>query len=154
LAKKSAGLILYRRSEGEWQVFLVHPGGPLWARRDAGAWSIPKGEFTTENGLDAAIREFLEETGFAPEGEFHALTPVVQAGRKVVHAWAFEGDCDPARLRSNTFAMEWPFGSGRIQSFPEVDRAAWFSLARAREAILRGQVPLLDELERWLEGES
>ena len=139
---------MYRRRDGALQVFLVHPGGPYWAHKDDGAWSIPKGEFTDENGLQAALREFIEETGFAPEGEFRPLTPVVQANAKVVHAWAFAGDCDPSRLRSNTFALEWPPGSGTMQHFPEVDRGAWFTLEEARRKILRGQLPLLAELER------
>lgn len=148
--KKSAGLLMYRRRGGELEVLLVHLGGPYWAKKDEGSWTIPKGEFTEEDGLHAAIREFIEETGFAPEGQFQPLKPVVQAGGKVVYAWAFEGDCDPTRLRSNTFALEWPPGSGRIQNFAEVDRAAWFPLAEARRKILRGQLPLLDELESKL----
>ena len=139
---------MYRRRGGALEVFLVHPGGPYWAKKDDGAWSIPKGEFADENGLQAAIREFIEETGFAPEGEFRPLTPVVQPNAKVVHAWAFEGDCDPSRLRSNTFALEWPPHSGSVQQFPEVDRGAWFNLDEARRKILSGQLPLLAELEQ------
>jgi predicted NUDIX family NTP pyrophosphohydrolase len=150
MLKKSAGLLMYRRRGDALEVFLVHPGGPFWAKKDDGSWSIPKGEFVEEDGLQAAIREFIEETGFAPEGTFRALIPVVQANRKVVYAWAFEGDCDPARLRSNTFALEWPPGSGTVQHFPEVDRGAWFSLASARQKILRGQLALLQELESLL----
>ena len=147
MPKTSAGLLMYRRHGEELEVFLVHPGGPYWADKDDGSWSIPKGEFSTENALSAAIREFIEETGFAPEGEFRPLAPVVQPNAKVVYAWAFEGDCDPARLRSNTFALEWPPHSGVVQHFPEVDRAAWFTLDEARNKILRGQLPLLAELE-------
>ena len=138
---------MYRRREGVPEVFLVHPGGPYWANKDDGSWSIPKGEFATENPVQAAIREFIEETGFAPEGEFRPLTPIVQPNAKVVHAWAFEADCDATRLRSNTFALEWPPHSGIVQHFPEVDRAAWFTLDEARNKILRGQLPLLAELE-------
>jgi predicted NUDIX family NTP pyrophosphohydrolase len=141
---------MYRRRGEALEVFLVHPGGPFWAKKDDGSWSIPKGEFTAEDGLPAAIREFIEETGFAPEGLFRPLAPVVQANAKVVYAWALEGDCDPARLRSNTFALEWPPGSGIVQHFPEVDRGAWFPLDDARQKILRGQLPLLAELETML----
>jgi predicted NUDIX family NTP pyrophosphohydrolase len=150
MPKKSAGLLMYRRRGDVLEVFLVHPGGPFWATKDNGAWSIPKGEFTEENGLQAAIREFIEETGFAPEGLFRPLTPVVQPNRKVVYAWALEGDCDPARLHSNTFALDWPPGSGIVQQFPEVDRGAWFPLAEARQKMLHGQLPLLAELEAML----
>ena len=147
MPRKSAGLIMYRRRDSSIEVLLVHPGGPYWAHKDAGSWSIPKGEFAVEDGLQAAIREFIEETGFAPEGHFRPLQPVVQAGGKVVYAWAFQGDCDPSRLRSNTFTVEWPPGSGQMLRFPEVDRAGWFGLQEAREKILRGQLPLLFELE-------
>jgi predicted NUDIX family NTP pyrophosphohydrolase len=150
MPKKSAGLLMYRRRAEALEVFLVHPGGPFWAKKDDGSWSIPKGEFAEENGLQAAIREFIEETGFAPEGVFRPLTAVVQANAKIVYAWALEGDCDPARLRSNTFALEWPPGSGTVQHFPEVDRGAWFTVAEARRKILRGQLPLLAELEAML----
>jgi len=145
--RQSAGLLLYRR-RGTLQVFLVHAGGPFWAGKDAHAWSIPKGEFADgEEPLQAAKREFAEETGLAVEGEFMALTPVKQPGGKTVHAWALEADCDPAAVRSNTFAIEWPPRSGRTQAFPEVDRADWFPLPVAREKIHKGQVRLLDELE-------
>jgi predicted NUDIX family NTP pyrophosphohydrolase len=126
---------------------LVHPGGPFWAKKDLGAWSIPKGELADgEDPRAAAIREFAEETGFPLTGDFHPLPPCRQAGGKTIHAWAVEGDCDPAALRSNLFSMEWPPKSGKQQEFPEVDRAAWFALAEARERINRGQVALLDEL--------
>jgi predicted NUDIX family NTP pyrophosphohydrolase len=148
MPKTSAGLLMYRRRGEVLEVFLVHPGGPYWANKDDGSWSIPKGEFTAENALQAAIREFIEETGFAPEGEFRPLTAVVQANAKVVYAWALAGDCDPARLHSNTFALEWPPHSGMVQHFPEVDRAAWLTLDEARRKILHGQLPLLAELER------
>jgi len=154
MAKKSAGLLMYRRRGDVLEVFLVHFGGPYWAKKDDGSWTIPKGQFTQEDGLQAAIREFIEETGFAPEGQFWELTPVVQPNAKVVYAWAFEGDCDAARLRSNTFALEWPPGSGMVQQFPEVDRGAWFTLAEAREKILRGQLPLLEQVEALVRAES
>ena len=126
---------------------LVHPGGPFWSKRDQGAWSIPKGEYEArEDALRAAQREFAEETGAAVSGPFLPLTPCRQPGGKLVSAWAVEGDFDPGRLRSNRFSIEWPPRSGRMQSFPEVDRAGWFALPQARSKILRGQLPLLDEL--------
>ena len=151
MAATSAGLLMYRRRAGGWEVLLVHPGGPFWARKDLGAWSIPKGEYSgSEDALAIARREFDEELGFAAQGEFLPLVPVKQAGGKTVTAWAFEGDCDPASVRSNTFTMEWPPRSGRQQAFPEVDRAAWFTLDEARERINKGQRPLLDELEKRL----
>ena len=147
MPKQSAGLLMFRRGRGELQVLLVHPGGPFWKNKDLGAWTIPKGEHEAgEEALVAAAREFHEETGIEPRGPFIALTPVKQAGGKVVAAWAFEGDSDAAAIRSNTFSLEWPRGSGRFQDFPEVDRAAWFSLDEARRKVLRGQVPLLEEL--------
>lgn len=131
-------------------MLLVHPGGPFWARKDLGAWSIPKGEFTDEAPIEAAKREFQEETGFTACGDFRPLETIRQAGGKIVHAWAVEGDCDAEAIRSNSFTMECPPHSGRLRSFPEVDRAAWFSLAEARDKILKGQCPLLDQLERLL----
>lgn len=131
-------------------MFLVHPGGPYWARKDLGAWSIPKGEFAPgEDPLAAARREFREETGFEPPpGPLVALGATRQAGGKTVHAWATAGDVDAAAVVSNTFAMEWPPRSGRRQEFPEVDRASWFALAEARRRILPGQLPFLDRLEQ------
>lgn len=147
MAKKtSAGLLLYRR-RGELEVFLVHPGGPFWAKKDTGAWSLPKGEFMDgEDPLQAARREFTEETGLTIDGEFRRLEPVKQSGGKVVHAWAVEADCDVTRVRSNLFSMEWPPKSGRMQQFPEVDRAQWFNIAEARQRIIAGQLGLLDQL--------
>ena len=131
------------------EVLLVHPGGPLWARRDEGAWSIPKGEPEAgEDPLTAARREFAEELGRSVDGTFILLTPVRQAGGKVVHAWALESDFDPSSIRSSTFSMEWPPRSGRQQAFPEIDRAEWFPLDVGRRKILAGQAPLLDELTR------
>jgi len=148
MAKQSAGLLLYRFHEGTLEVFLVHPGGPFWAKKDLGAWSIPKGEIDEgEDPLEAARREFEEETGFRPEGMFRELTPVKQRSGKIVHTWAVEGDCDSAAIRSNTFSMEWPPRSGRQQEFPEVDRAGWFSIPEAREKILDGQRALMAQVE-------
>jgi predicted NUDIX family NTP pyrophosphohydrolase len=154
MAKRvSAGVLLYRVRDGALEVFLVHPGGPFWRRKDEGAWSIPKGE--VEEGaepLATALREFEEETGTALHGEGVPLSPVRQPGGKLVRAWAVEGDIDPASIVSNTFAMEWPPRSGRRQSFPEVDRAGWFTLAQARTKILAGQQGLVDQLEKLLRG--
>ena len=153
MPKQSAGLLLYRRRR-TLEVFLVHPGGPFWAKKDMHAWSIPKGEFGAgEDPLQAARREFVEETGLNPEGTPTALPPLKQPGGKIVHAWAIEGDCDPAAIASNSFSLEWPPRSGRMQEFPEIDRAAWFPLAVAREKIHKGQAALLDELERLLQAE-
>jgi predicted NUDIX family NTP pyrophosphohydrolase len=140
---------MYRRRD-PLEVLLVHPGGPFWRGRDVGAWTLPKGEFTDEQPLAAARREFVEETGVTPEGPFLALTPIRQKAGKLVHAWAFAGDCDPERITSNSFRMEWPPRSGKFAEFPEVDRAAFFTIAAARIKILPAQIPLLDELERLL----
>jgi predicted NUDIX family NTP pyrophosphohydrolase len=138
---------MFRRRAGALEVLLVHPGGPFWAKKDLGAWTIPKGEIAEgEDELAAARREFEEETGIVPKGPFHLLGSVSQKAGKIVHAWAFEGDCDPAGVRSNTFEMEWPPRSGQRRVFPEVDRAGWLSLAAAREKINPGQAPLLDAL--------
>jgi predicted NUDIX family NTP pyrophosphohydrolase len=151
MPKRSAGLILYRHTRGVLEVLLVHPGGPFWAKKDLGAWSIPKGEYLeSELPLDAAIREFKEETGFDAAGEFLALGSVKQAGGKVVSAWAFEGECDPARMVSNLCRMEWPPRSGRQIEFPEVDRGRWFGIEEAKAYILKGQAPLLETLGRLL----
>jgi predicted NUDIX family NTP pyrophosphohydrolase len=148
MAAESAGLLMYRIRVGGPEVFLVHPGGPFWAAKDLGAWSIPKGEFGPgEDPLEAACREFREETGFEPSGPYTALAPVRQKGRKTVHAWAFEGDADASALKSNAFSMEWPPRSGHSQTFPEVDRGAWFSLSEARLKINPAQAALLEELD-------
>ncbi|HEX6632338.1 MAG TPA: NUDIX domain-containing protein [Usitatibacter sp.] len=149
--RQSAGVLMYRVGARGLEVLLVHPGGPFWKDRDAGAWSIPKGEHDeAEEPLDAAKRELAEETGLRPEGAFVALDPVRQKSGKLVRAWAVEGDCDPRAIRSNTFSMEWPPRSGRTAEFPEVDRAEWFAVDEARRRILPAQAPLLDQLESLL----
>jgi predicted NUDIX family NTP pyrophosphohydrolase len=153
MPRQSAGLLVFRRRNGTAEVLLVHPGGPFWAKKDLGAWSIPKGEIDPgeeSDPLRVARREFEEETGQQIEGAFLPLTPVRQAGGKVVAAWAVEGDLDVSRLHSNSFELEWPPRSGRRQSFPEVDRAEWFPIAEARRRILKGQLPLLEQLDALL----
>ena len=147
MAKKtSAGLLLYRRCP-ELEVFLVHPGGPFWTRKDAGAWSIPKGEIEDgEDPLQAAKREFTEETGFTISGEFGSLDSLKQPSGKIIYAWAIEADCDPGQIRSNLFSLEWPPKSGKMQQYPEVDRAAWFNISEARNKILAGQVRFIEQL--------
>jgi predicted NUDIX family NTP pyrophosphohydrolase len=149
--RQSAGLLMYRRRNLEPEVFLVHPGGPFWAKKDLGAWSIPKGGYEEgEPPLAAAKREFHEETGFAAEGNFLELGEVLQAGGKVVTAWAYEGDCDPATLVSNRCHVEWPPRSGRMIEIPEVDRGSWFAISDAKTRILKSQAPFLDRLTRLL----
>jgi predicted NUDIX family NTP pyrophosphohydrolase len=147
--KKSAGLLMYRRSgDGSAQVLLAHPGGPFWRSKDEGAWTIPKGEYEApEEPLAAARREFTEETGFEVTPPFIPLGEAVQKSGKRITAWAFAGDCDPAQLRCNTFDIEWPPRSGRRQSFPEIDRIAWFELPEARRKIIPAQRVLIDRLE-------
>ena len=148
MPKRSAGILLFRGRGAELRLLLVHPGGPFWAKKDLGAWSIPKGEH--EEGdvpLAVAHREFQEELGRpAPAGDAIELGELVQPSRKVITAYAIEGDFDPSRLKSNLFEMEWPPKSGRLQSFPEVDRAAWFSVEEARDKLLPGQRPFIDRL--------
>ena len=147
MAKQSAGLLLYRETARGVEVLLVHPGGPFWAKKDDGAWSIPKGEFEEgEDPLRAALRECEEELGTTVAGDLVRLEPIRQPSRKMVHAWAVRFEFDPARLKSNTFSMEWPPKSGTLREFPEVDRAQWFNLDEARRRILRGQAPFLDQL--------
>lgn len=151
MPKLSAGILLFRQSNQVLEILLVHPGGPLWSRKDLGAWSIPKGEFETdEDAFCAAKREFAEETGVDIEGEFIPLTPVRQSAVKIVYAWAVEGDLDASSIHSNTFTMQWPLKSGRYQEFPEVDRGEWFTVAQARKKMVAGQLPLLDELVDYL----
>lgn len=139
--------MLYRKHQGSLEVFLVHPGGPFWKNKDTGAWSVPKGEFSEEEEpLAAAVREFREETGIAVDGRFIALAPVKQKSGKVVYAWALQKDIDPGALVSNKFDMEWPPKSGKFIAVPEVDRGAWFTIAEARNKIIPGQLPILNEL--------
>ena len=147
MPKRSAGILLYRRTPAGLEVFLVHPGGPFWAKKDEGAWGIPKGECQPgEDALAAARREFAEETGLRLEGEAIALGSFRQSSVKTVEVWVVEGDADPVKLTSNTFAMEWPPRSGRMQDFPEVDRAAWFTPLEAARKILKGQLAILEAL--------
>lgn len=147
MAKRSAGILMYRRRAGDVEVFLVHPGGPFWAKKDNGAWSIPKGEFEDdEDPLEAAKREFHEETGVIVRGEFVPLEPLKQPSGKIVHAWLLEGDCNANEIKSNTFTMEWPRGSGRMAEFPEIDRAEWFTLTAAQEKLLKGQRSFLEQV--------
>jgi predicted NUDIX family NTP pyrophosphohydrolase len=151
MAKQSAGLMMYRRLKGEPEVFLVHHGGPYWAKQDRGAWSIPKGEYAdSDDALVAAQREFTEETGFTAQGPFHELGAIKQKGGKVVTAWAFEGNCDLQLLRSNHCQIEWPPRSKRLIDIPEVDRGDWFTFAEAKERILKGQQPFLERLQSVL----
>jgi len=150
--KTSAGILLYRILDNQAEVFLVHPGGPFWANKDRGAWSIPKGLFKEdEDPFEAAKREFQEETGSCVEGGFIELTPLKQPSGKMVYAWAVEGNIDAASVKSNMFSMEWPPHSGKEQEFPEVDKGGWFNLAEAREKLLPGQRDFLVELQIKLE---
>lgn len=147
MPRMSAGILLFKKTEAGLEVFLVHMGGPFWARKDDGAWSIPKGEIdNNEDPLDAAKREFGEEVGALPAGDPISLATMRQPGGKIVHCWAIQADFDPASLTSNSFRMQWPPNSGKYQEFPEVDRAAWFSMEEARRKILSSQVGLLDEV--------
>jgi len=149
MAKESAGLLIYRKRQGQPEFLLVHPGGPLWKSKDLGAWTIPKGEINAgEDPLAAARRESEEELGFRAEGNFIPLNPIKQKAGKIVHAWAIEADWDPARLNSNTFTLEWPPRSGKRQEFPEIDQAAFFDFELARIKINPAQVSLLEELKR------
>jgi len=150
MPKISAGLLMYRditEHSNSVEILLAHPGGPFWKNKDDGAWTIPKGEVTPgEDLLAAAIREFTEETGLTPTPPFVSLGEIKHKSGKIVHAWAFQGDCDPAEIRSNTFKLEWPPKSGRTQEFPEIDRAKFYDLAAARQKILVSELPLLDRL--------
>jgi predicted NUDIX family NTP pyrophosphohydrolase len=147
MPKRSAGILMFRRPGRKLELLLVHPGGPFWAKKDRGVWSIPKGEYADgEDPRAVALREFEEETGARPDGALLPLGDVTQPGRKVVTTWALEGDFDPNTLTSNAFELEWPPNSGRMRSFPEVDRAAWFSVEEARQRILPGQRDLIERL--------
>ncbi len=147
MSKKSAGIVMYRFKNKILEVFLVHPGGPFWSNKDKHVWSIPKGEFDEgENILEAAKREFQEETGFEVDGNFTQLQPVKQPSRKIIYAWTVESDCDASAIKSNTFPMEWPPKSGKQQEFPEVDKADWFTIGVAKEKIFKGQVGFLEQL--------
>ena len=147
MPKQAAGILLYRRGRSGLEVLLAHPGGPLWARKDAASWTLPKGQFTEgELPLDAAKREFHEEMGSPPSGDFQPLGTIKQPSGKIIHAWAAESDFDASTVKSNLFSMEWPPKSGRHGKFPEVDRAGWFSIEEARDKILKGQAPFLDRL--------
>lgn len=151
MAKTSAGLILYRMQSGQLEVLLVHPGGPFWSKKDEGAWFVPKGELNVgEEPLAGAKREFEEETGLKPEGEFLALGSVKQKSGKTIVAWAFEGDCDPSSIKSNTFTIEWPPKSGRQQEFPEIDRAGFFTVTQAKAKMHPVEYPLVLRLHELL----
>ena len=151
MKKQSAGILLFRGKNPALEVFLVHPGGPFWAKKDAGASSIPKGEYSDdEDALAAAKREFEEETGVSVEGTFFPLGEVKQAGGKIVKAWALEQDLDPALIRSNTFEIEWPPRSGKMREFPEVDAANWFSISAAETKLLKAQLAFLSRLAERL----
>jgi predicted NUDIX family NTP pyrophosphohydrolase len=153
MPRTSAGLLMFRRTGDALEVLLVHPGGPFWARKDQGAWTIPKGELEEgEDALTTAQREFQEETGIAPCGPFHSLGRIKQKAGKVVHAWAFEGNCAAETIRSNTVKVEWPRNSGQWKEIPEVDRAAWFRLDEARAKVNPAQVPFLDHLVQMIKG--
>jgi predicted NUDIX family NTP pyrophosphohydrolase len=152
MAKRSAGLLLFRRANGALEIFLVHPGGPFWVKKDEGAWSLPKGEYSEgEDPLLAAKREFHEETGFSVDGDFIPLGELRQPGGKLVSAWALAKDVEPGLVKSNTFSMEWPPKSGKIREFPEVDRAGWFAVSEARAKLLKGQVGFVDRLAEKLQ---
>lgn len=154
MTKQSAGILLYRQINNTPEVFLVHPGGPFWKKKDAGAWSIPKGEFTgEENPLDAAKRELEEETGVKCSGPFLSLTPLRQKNGKIVYAWAAEKDVDPHNIVSNMFQMEWPPKSGTLANFPEIDKGQWFYPDVAKEKLNPFQSPFIDELIRKLQQE-
>lgn len=145
--KKSAGILIYKKVKDKLQVMLVHPGGPFWKNKDAGAWSIPKGEFNdNEEPLDAAKREFEEETGLTVSGKFLPLTPVKQKSGKLIYTWAVEEDIDVSSIKSNLFEMEWPPRSGKMKCFPEIDEACWFAVEEAKEKIIKGQFSFIEEL--------
>lgn len=149
----SAGILLFKFTKGAWRVMLVHPGGPFWTKKDLGAWSIPKGLFEKdENPLDAAKREFKEETGFDVDGHFIDLGEIRQPGNKIVHVWGLKQDLDVNKIESNTFTLEWPKGSGNVKEYPEIDKGEWFPLVQARGKILKAQAAFLDRLVKRIEG--
>ena len=151
MTKRSAGLLMFRRSAEKVEVLLVHVGGPFWEKKDLAAWSLPKGEYAEgEDAFATAMREFEEETSLRPDGDFILLGQIRQPSGKWVTAWAFESDCDPAAIKSNLFSMEWPKGSGKMQEFPEIDRGEWFTLGAARPKILKGQIGFLERLAAHL----
>ena len=155
MVKKSAGLLMFRFRDKALEVLLVHPGGPFWRNKDDGAWSIPKGEYDDDEApLAVAKREFKEETGYEANGLFRPLVPLKQPSKKIITAWAFEGDCDADSVSSNTFSLEWPPRSGKKVDFPEVDRAGWFTAAAARIKLLKGQAPFIDQLEAMVRADS
>lgn len=143
----SGGVLLYRFRGDELQILLVHPGGPFWKKKDEGAWSIPKGQFEeNESPLDAAKREFKEETGFEADGNFVDLGSIKQSSKKIVHAWALESDLDETKIVSNNFELEWPKNSGRMKEFPEIDKAGWFNIEQAKKKMQKGQLGFIDKL--------
>lgn len=153
MSKQSAGILLYRKIHKTIEVLLVYPGGPYFSGKDVGNWTVPKGEFTEEEEvpLQAAIREMEEETGFRPEGPFTALSPIKQKSGKIVHCWAQESNLDVTTIVSNTFELEWPPKSGKRKTFPEIEKAAWFTLEAAKEKINERQLPLLEELQQIIQ---
>ena len=151
--KLSAGLLMYRKRSDTLEMFLVHPGGPFWQKKDLAAWSIPKGEYSEgDDPFSTALREFEEETSIRPGGIFIPLGEIRQPSGKLVTAWAFEGDCDPSNVKSNSFSMEWPKGSGVVREFPEIDRGEWFNLENSKAKILKGQLGFIDRLAQKVEG--
>jgi predicted NUDIX family NTP pyrophosphohydrolase len=152
MPKTSAGILVYKNIKDAIVILLVHPGGPFWAKKDLNSWSVPKGEFNEpEDPFEAAKREFSEETGyFLPDGEFIRLETVKQPGGKIVHTWAVKGDLDVSELKSNQFSMEWPPKSGKFKEFPEIDRAEWFTVETAKMKIVKGQIPILENLEKLI----
>lgn len=154
VAKTTAGVLLYRFTNGPLEVFLVHPGGPFWARKDLGAWSVPKGELNeNEDALEGAKREFQEETSISIAGDFITLRPVKGSNSKTIRIFAIEQDVDPAQVKSNLFSMEWPVKSGKFKEFPEVDKGGWFTIDEALEKINKSQVPILEELNTILKNQ-
>lgn len=154
MGKRSAGILLYRYKNNSPEVLLVHPGGPFWEKKDYGAWSIPKGEFTNENPLEAAKREMKEELGLKLEGDFTALLPIRQKSGKTIYAWAIEKDINPLEIKSNLFELEWPPKSGTINFFPEIDKAEWFGIGEAEEKIIAGQLGFIKQLEQTIFGQN